>query len=206
MATPLSGALLHAEVLRRTLRQRQFDSPELDGSLRSVQEGLDEVAALLDAIGEKLKAVPDPALFSASEALRRGARRHEERGATRGVSLLFPDQESAARLLGSAAEVEDAVADVTALAVEMAAPGSSVAWRISALPAEVALSCRFVGSLAESRLAGLLGAWRRETDEERGGGLLFARWAIEAQGGRLTLARAGDSIEARAALPAGEAR
>ena len=200
MATPLSGALLHVEVVRRALAREKIENPELEKSVGAVGEGLDQAARLLEELGEKVTGSSEPAEFSGADVVRKAAGGHAELDAGGRIALEFPQGEAATTLFGRAEEILFAVSDITAFALENAGPGALVTWTVSSLPGEKVLCCRFASTLAPERLEGIRSSWRPRTDGAgaAGGGLLFAVWAIEAQGGRFSLDRKEGILEVRA--------
>lgn len=188
MATPLSGAAIHLEVASRRLNRDGEGGRGVERSrvLAAVETAKTEVARagtlleLLSEIGRR--GAGKPTTFSIVRSVRRGASRSgieeekavvvERAGSGRARPLLY----------GLPGLLEDAVADLTALAVRTRAAGSTVLWTLENGSSDWTLIC----------------CWPLEAPgSPPAQEVWLARWAFESHGGSLALAGGPGTREAR---------
>ncbi len=197
MATPLSGSLLHLEVASRGLgKDGGPDVAAIRESLRIAQEELLRGSAWLESLGEVFAASEEePAEFSLSAAVARGAGAVAEEAERRGLRLELPAPAPQPVLFGNGAIFRQAVTEVTRNALARLAGPGAVRWSVASAPGGSEALCVFpAGAGAEEDPA------RTSFRHPR---LLLARWAVEGHGGTLEPEREGPDLRVVLRFPEG---
>jgi signal transduction histidine kinase len=189
LATPLSGAVLHLEIVTRRLREEQGAARQAMGSVDGAREAIEKAAdlvAFLDqaiAIAEErpetldLRGILADAIFTCSP-----------HGSERGQSIQPLEPGSPAWVVGGRRALERAVEGLLALSIESAPASGRISWKLVETELEIVLSSSWPGVLGQQA--------RPELREST-----LVAWAIEAHGDRFEQEQKGADILATAGFP-----
>lgn len=197
-ATPLSAAVLHFELARRAAVRASEDVPErLRASLETGRKQLDEAVELLEGFSALGRAHEgEPGLVDFAALVSRVAESIRPELKTRSLSFLIEGPSRGIYVDGFEDEIEGATREVVLTAARWAAPGeglveigsdAAMAYVLVRLPLEGARPGETLFR-ARSRPGAGIGPW-------------LARWAFEANAGRVESEDDGANLTVTASLP-----